>query len=862
MKIMSWNERLRQERIQRNWRQEDVAEKLGTTPLTVSRWERASHQPSAYFRAKLCTLFGKSAQELGLWQGFDEKGDDHQGITHYEENGASTQARLYDPAIPSPFEEIPSLVGRDAECSLLKRYILGLPGSLAIYGLPGVGKTALAVALAHDDEIRARFDGILWVGLGPEPNTRRLLSRWGLLLGLAPSEMAQFTSIDLLGAALRDAIGTRRMLLIIDDAWDIKAASDFKIGGTHCVHLVTTRFPPIAQQFSRERATLLHELGEEDSLTLLQRLAPLVVTDEPREARELAQSVGGLPLALTLMGKYLQIQAHDRQPRRIRRALERLHHIDTRLRLTEVQGLSVRNPSLPAGTSLSLRAAIEVSDQQLDQQAQEGLRALSIFPAKPNSFSESAALTICGLSEEALDMLTDAGLLESYSSGRYTLHQTIADYAKLHRTNTCIEENMVHFFVSFLETHQYDYEQVEPEFNNILAAFEIAESRGMFTALQQGVLLFAPFLEARGLYTLAERYLNQVKQATFSSEKKENLALIWFHLGRIAYLRGNMLLAEERYHEGLAVARKTTCSATLSLLLAYTGEVMMRRGDLFRAEQYLLEGLERASELKLEQCMGVIFSNLGEIATYRGDAARGNELYQQGLELARWCEDWATAGTVLQNLGVNAEWRGDYAQASAYYREGMACAQRIRDRPRMSAIVMNLGMLAFRQQQYREAEQHYMEALELARKTENRYRESAILQNLGMLERARNNYPQARAYLMESLNMAREIGHDWLASETLTELGELALQQQHMEEATTIFGEVFAKLEPMGDQVDRELLAAALYGLARVDAHNQNYAEAYAKGRMSQAIYEKKEHVRAKQIAEWLLTLPRGNPAA
>ncbi|HET8840033.1 MAG TPA: helix-turn-helix domain-containing protein [Ktedonobacteraceae bacterium] len=64
-----WKDRLKQERIQHNWRQQDLADQLGTTVVTVQRWERGSHQPSAYFRIKLCVLFGKSAQELGLASG-------------------------------------------------------------------------------------------------------------------------------------------------------------------------------------------------------------------------------------------------------------------------------------------------------------------------------------------------------------------------------------------------------------------------------------------------------------------------------------------------------------------------------------------------------------------------------------------------------------------------------------------------------------------------------------------------------------------------------------------------------------------------------------------------------------------------
>lgn len=60
------NAALRRERVQRNWRQQDLADQVGTTATTVRRWEQGSHQPSAYFRVKLCALFGKSAAELGL----------------------------------------------------------------------------------------------------------------------------------------------------------------------------------------------------------------------------------------------------------------------------------------------------------------------------------------------------------------------------------------------------------------------------------------------------------------------------------------------------------------------------------------------------------------------------------------------------------------------------------------------------------------------------------------------------------------------------------------------------------------------------------------------------------------------------
>ena len=51
-----WKDRLRQERIARNWRQQDLADQLLTSVLTIQRWERGSHRPSAYFRLKSAEL--------------------------------------------------------------------------------------------------------------------------------------------------------------------------------------------------------------------------------------------------------------------------------------------------------------------------------------------------------------------------------------------------------------------------------------------------------------------------------------------------------------------------------------------------------------------------------------------------------------------------------------------------------------------------------------------------------------------------------------------------------------------------------------------------------------------------------------
>src|SRR5690349_19916378 len=63
------NELLRNARKERGWTQKDVADRIGAPlALNVTRWERGTAFPSAYYVERLCQLFDKSVSELGLIQ--------------------------------------------------------------------------------------------------------------------------------------------------------------------------------------------------------------------------------------------------------------------------------------------------------------------------------------------------------------------------------------------------------------------------------------------------------------------------------------------------------------------------------------------------------------------------------------------------------------------------------------------------------------------------------------------------------------------------------------------------------------------------------------------------------------------------
>jgi len=844
------NLRLKREREHRGWSQKYVADQIGTDAFTVNRWENGVTFPMPHHRRMLCKLFGKSVEELGLLPS-----------PHTEESAESAGPTapvfpLYDPAIPLPPPGIKDLVGRDELIYSLKQRLFGQqrPLRLALMGLPGVGKTALIAALARDAEVQAYFqDGILWAGLGRNPNLFGLLGRWGKLLGVSDAELGKLSALGEWTWTIHGAISGRRMLVIIDDAWRTEEALALEVGGVECTHLLTSRSVEVALQFAGNDTVTVQELSEDCGVALLTRLAPAVVNASLSEVRALVRSVGGLPLALTLVGRYLKTQAHGGQRRRMLQALDRLYSIEERLRLTVPVAATEGFPGLPEGVPLSLWSVIDISDQQLSEMARHALYALSVFPARPSSFSESAALTVTCAPAEVLDALTDSGLLESCGQDRYTLHQTISDYAKLRLNDPTVGPRMAAFFVTFAETHRDDYDALEVESDCLLMALQLAYERSLYAYLVRGANALASYWEARGQYALAEMHLSRAQEAARATGDDDGLARTWLHMGRIANERGDLEQAERLYRQGLTAARRVGRPETISAILVHWGEFLVHRGDYTQAEQYLWESMALARELGHRRRISRILQNLGEIADARGEYERGSEFYTEGLKLAQQDGDYEMMSIYLQNMGVRAGQRGDYGQEWQLYMEGLQYARKIGHKQRISALLMNMGLLAFKVQLIQRATELSLESLALARQVGHRMRIASVLQNLGIIARASGDYRQAARYLDESLLIAREIRHNWLIAETLCEWGELHLAQAEPEQAKSAFEQALAIA---GQIQGKELQGCALFGLARVAATQGHDAEALRLGRRSYVLYASMEHERAREVAQWLAMLP------
>jgi transcriptional regulator with XRE-family HTH domain len=53
-------------RARNNWNLEQAAERIGCAPNTLDRWELGTMKPAAYYRARLCEVYGITTEELGL----------------------------------------------------------------------------------------------------------------------------------------------------------------------------------------------------------------------------------------------------------------------------------------------------------------------------------------------------------------------------------------------------------------------------------------------------------------------------------------------------------------------------------------------------------------------------------------------------------------------------------------------------------------------------------------------------------------------------------------------------------------------------------------------------------------------------
>ncbi|WP_306820073.1 AfsR/SARP family transcriptional regulator [Streptomyces sp. DSM 40750] len=207
--------------------------------------------------------------------------------------------------------DLPVFVGRQAELDRLLEITdtaaasAGAPATVLISGMPGIGKTTLAVHWAH--RIAERFpDGRLHIGLrGFDPAAAPLdpaaaLREMLAALGVPPSRMPGGT--DSLAGLYRSLLAGRRLLTVLDDASDTEQVRPLLPASPGCLTLVTSR-----NGLSGLTASGAHPLplglpsAADARAALASRTGHDRVAAEPGAADEIITRCGRLPLALAIV---------------------------------------------------------------------------------------------------------------------------------------------------------------------------------------------------------------------------------------------------------------------------------------------------------------------------------------------------------------------------------------------------------------------------------------------------------------------------------------------------------------------------------------------------------------------------------
>ena len=785
------------------------------------------------------------------------------------------------------------LIGRELLMQEVKQELIDKKNSsvFAFIGIPGVGKTSLAISLAHDKDILRRYsDGVLWVGLGQNPNILAALGSWCSALGVNSIEWSRISSAHDRAQLIKREIGMKSLLIIIDDAWESSSVDIFKVGGPNCAYVITTRIPDIGMQFSGGQAIKIRELNESDSLLLLDEIAPEIKKIASVEAAQLVNDVGGLPLAIILIGKHLWKTAQYGSKPRIIRELKKLENIEKRLQIQGAKKSFGKHPSIIGNSPISLASVIGLSFIGLGWRAKKAIITLSAFPSKPNSFSLDASSFILGHFNRFLEKLIDRGLVEPIGFGRFAIHQTIADFARSKSNLKNARKKIAQYFAIFIKNNSKQNHRLRLEMKNIESAIEWMWSAGMSRQYISTAIFLFPFMRTNGLFEMASSMLIKANRAISKKDKLETITLISLYLGMVSEDLGNYPESADYYKEALLAARNSSDQNLTSKVLSQYGWLQFNQGEYARAEEKLLEALFLAKQVDDLENTAILLKYVGwSTARIKNNYDEAQELLDEGLEIARKLEDNNLISDILTFLAMLADEQGRYEVSEAYLREGIELAMASNLKETLGLQYATLGRLAMRKgdidsaiqysneglsharainqplkislllstlgwahnenSDYKEAKTILKEGVELAKNAGHREIHCFLLANLAISEIGLGDYGLGKNMLNESLSVARVLGHKWLISNVQYLLGEMHFDQGQISDALSSFNES----HEIAITVDLpELIGLSGFGLARVAKIQNDRNRSRQLCEESIACLERINHSKYEKVKAWL----------
>ncbi|WP_371782041.1 AfsR/SARP family transcriptional regulator [Streptosporangium subroseum] len=715
------------------------------------------------------------------------------------------------PELPRP-AQLPAAVndftGRRQIVARLRTLLSAESGSegvpvAAISGIGGVGKTTLAVHVAHamqdlfpDGQLYADLRGYGEEPTDPESVLAAFLRGLGLPADVIPDGLAERSAL------FRSLLAERQMLVLLDNARDAAQVRHLLPGSPGCAAIVTSRGK--LADLAAARLIDLDVMEPDEALALFGTVAGTErVAAERAAAMDVVAACGFLPLAVRIVAARLAA----RPSWTVASLVPRL--ADERRRLDEMR---VGN--------LAVEATFALGYGQLSPAQARAFRLLSL-PGGP-AISIGAASAVLALSpmdtEDILESLVDASLLEAPAPGRYRFHDLLKLFAR--RTAERAEEQEGRHAGS--GSGDGGTEQADRRGSDVsvvaggegnaalrrLLDFYLASAQsahrlayeGSTIADQLGVTgrghTFASSDEAVAWLSVeAEALFASIAQATGTDDARALLPGADLLLAMEPLLESGSHVRDfdNQARELLAVAQRLGATSSELRCRYVLGRVLFAANRLTEAEEELRASLE----LSAGGDRIVIGEVLNALAVVSGRQRRHVEALAWYDAARKVFREFGARGGEAISLSYSARdhlFLGQPEEAIAAAEQGLAILIELGSSPAIARARYHLGMVLSRVGRLNEAVHHHAECLAFFRASNQRVWEQRVCSRLAETFIAAGRFSDATRHAEQALTVSREIGHPYgeaqalgVLGRALAGLGEAERSRDCLERAHVIF---------------------------------------------------------------------------
>jgi DNA-binding SARP family transcriptional activator len=755
--------------------------------------------------------------------------------------------------------ETTEFVGRAAELEQLTGPGGSLPGVAVIAGMPGVGKSALAVHAAR--QAAGHYpDGALYLSLhshdqaSPSLDAAEALYRLLRMLSVPATHIPDTTGERV--ALWRAQLSRRRAVIILDDAAHYDQIRPLLPASGPSLILVTTRrrLPGLGA----DRTLTLDVLPAGDAVTLFRRIAGEDRTADTGQVAVVAELCGRLPLAIQLAAS----RGSRGQPLRMADMIEELSQSPARLGST-------------GAASPEVISAFDLSYQALEPDHQRFFRRLGVGPCECMSLQAAAALAGCtpAEAEKALGTLLDHHLLARAPDGQFRFRGLIREYAAVRaaRDDPAAEQRqavarLLDFYLHTADQADrvlHPFRQrppvpvthlpaaspavgtpddaaawLEAEWRNILQAAQHAGRHEWKQRCADLTHVLADFIEigaywdeAIAAHTLAlqacrelgepariaqaalalSAVSQQVGRHEASLPLAEEAAAIYRMLadaGGEARALDQIGLAHQRaarsrealawFHEARLQAGAAGDQLSVAAALSHSGIASWHLGRHQEALNYLQEALEVYRQGGDQRGTAKTLNNLGRIHLYCGYHRDALEAYQESLEIFTEIGGAQNRAILLHNIGSVHHYKGSYEEGLSACREALAIYRDIGDRPDEADVLNDIGAIYQSAACYDEALVHHQKARQIAEDIGDQSQQLISLRQVAGILHGSGRSGEALDHYSAALRLAREIGDPYEEGKILEGIAESTLSTQQPAAARIMFRQALDIFERLG----------------------------------------------------------------